>query len=158
MKLHPRPITLSTANAFVDLLHRHHGPTVGQKFSIGAFRGESLVGVVIVSRPVARLTDRGRVAEVSRLCTDGTANACSLLYGAAARTARGMGYEEIQTFILGSESGASLLAAGWEEAGPSKGGAWSRTGRARGDEAPLEPKVKWRKRLNRWPIERSAAL
>ena len=42
------------------------------------------------------------VVEVTRLCTDGTKNACSFLYGAAARIAKEMGYKQIQTYILES--------------------------------------------------------
>ena len=33
------PITLKEANAFVEQNHRHHGPTVGHKFSIGLCNG-----------------------------------------------------------------------------------------------------------------------
>ena len=46
--------------------------------------------------------------EVNRLCTDGTRNACSMLYAAAWRAARAMGYKRIVTYILESENGASL--------------------------------------------------
>ena len=56
-----------------------------------------------------------RVLEVTRLVTDGTANACSLLYAAAARVGKELGYERIQTFILATEPGTSLRAAGWGE-------------------------------------------
>ena len=34
------PIKLKEANAFVEQNHRHHGPTVGHKFSIGLSDGE----------------------------------------------------------------------------------------------------------------------
>lgn len=53
------PITLKEANAFVEQNHRHHGPTVGHKFSIGLSDGEKIVGVAIVGRPVARHLDDG---------------------------------------------------------------------------------------------------
>lgn len=69
------PITLKEANAFVEQNHRHHGPTVGHKFSIGLSDGEKIVGVAIVGRPVARHLDDGWTLEVNRLCTDGTRNA-----------------------------------------------------------------------------------
>lgn len=39
------PITLKEANAYVDQHHRHHGPVVGHKFSIGCSNGEEIVGV-----------------------------------------------------------------------------------------------------------------
>lgn len=81
------PMTLKEANAYVEQNHRHHGPVVGHKFSIGCSDGEKIVGVAIVGRPVARHLDDGWTLEVNRLCTDGTRNACSMLYAAAWRAA-----------------------------------------------------------------------
>ena len=121
------PLTLREANGFVAKYHRHHKPAQGHRFSIGVKRGEDLVGVCIVGRPVARKTDYSVVAEVTRLCTDGTRNACSILYAAAARAARAMGFQRIQTFILASELGTSLKASGWRFDGESAvgGRAWT---------------------------------
>lgn len=89
------PMTLREANAFVEQNHRHHGATVGHKFSIGLSDGEKIVGVAIVGRPVSRHLDDGWTLEVNRLCTDGTRNACSMLYAAAWRAARAMGYKRV---------------------------------------------------------------
>jgi hypothetical protein len=72
-----------------------------------------LHGVAICSNPVARQADDGLTLEVARLCTDGTYNACSMLYGACARIAKEMGFRKIQTYILESETGTSLKASGW---------------------------------------------
>lgn len=83
MALEIVPITLKEANQFVLDHHRHHGPVTGHKFSIAASDGEKIVGVVIVSRPVSRHLDDGWTLEVTRLCTDGARNACSMLYAAA---------------------------------------------------------------------------
>jgi hypothetical protein len=47
-----RAVELSEANAFVAQHHRHHKPVVGHRFSLGAFDGDRLCGVVIVGRPV----------------------------------------------------------------------------------------------------------
>jgi hypothetical protein len=143
------PLTLGQANDFVTSLHRHHKKTVGHRFSIGAVVGGKLVGVCIVGRPVARKTDQYNVAEVTRLCTDGTTNACSVLYGAAARAAKELGFQSIQTFTLPSEGGASLRASGWENVGQAGGGSWSCESRPREDNHPLEPKTKWVKTLKR---------
>src|SRR5262245_29575385 len=77
------PIGLDEANAFVAQHHRHHRPVVGHKFSIGAARSETVVGVAIVSRPVARRSDDGWTLEVTRLCSDGSPNVCSFPYGAS---------------------------------------------------------------------------
>lgn len=94
------PMTLREANAFVEQHHRHHKPVVGHKFSIGVSDGEKVVGVAIVGRPVGRFLDDGWTLEVTRLCTDGTHNACSMLYAAAWRAARAMGYRRVVTYIL----------------------------------------------------------
>lgn len=143
-----RPIELKHANLFISKMHRHHKPVVGHRFSLSAWVGERLCGVAICGRPVARMTDPLKVLEVTRLCTDGTHNACSLLYGAAARAAKAIGYESIQTFILATESGTSLRAAGWNEVAPSAGGTWNRPSRGgRREDQPMEPKVKWEKRF-----------
>lgn len=108
-----RPITLAQANAFVIDHHRHHDAARGHKFSLGAYKGERLVGVAIVGRPSGRYLDDGKTLEVTRLATDGTRNACSCLYGAAAKEAKRRGYKKIITYILQSEPGTTLRATGW---------------------------------------------
>lgn len=112
--LHLVHVELADANAFVDLLHRHHTPIQGHRFSLGAQDDTGkLRGVAIVGRPVGGQHQRDWL-EVTRLCTDGTSNACSFLYGAAARAGRALGYLRIQTYILAEEPGVSLKAAGWQ--------------------------------------------
>lgn len=145
MALRLQSITLAQANDFVTALHRHHKKVVGHKFSLGAYDGETLVGVAIIGRPVARMRDDGQTLEVTRLCTDGTKNACSFLYGAAARAARALGFARIGTYILKSESGTSLRASGWKLISETSGGSWSRSGRERTDKHPLEAKTLWQK-------------
>lgn len=139
-RLQLRKVELVTANDFVRVLHRHHRPVVGHKFSLGAVAGEFLVGVVIVGRPVSRMRDDGNTLEVTRLCTDGTRNACSFLYGAAARACFALGYRRIGTYLLASETGASVLGAGWRCLGERGGGSWSVPSRPRKDGHPLERK------------------
>lgn len=138
------PITLRAANAYVVEHPRHHDPVRGHKFSIAALDDERLVGVVMVGRPIARMLDDGYTAEVTRLCTDGYRNACSILYGAAWRASKAMGYLRCVTYILESEDGASLRAAGWICDGPAGGGVWSRPSRQRDDHHPTERKMRWR--------------
>ena len=118
------PCDLKTANEFVRKLHRHSRPVVGHRFSVGVADQDGVLrGVAIIGRPVAPRLDDGKAAEVTRLCTDGTRNACSMLYGAARRAARELGYAPIYTYTLPDEGGASLRAAGWrldkEDAGGS---------------------------------------
>ena len=122
------PITLKSANEFVILHHRHHKPAQGHKWSIGLIENNEIVGVAIVGRPVARGSDNGLTAEVTRLCTNGIKNGCSMLYGAAARVAKEMGYVKIQTYILDSELGISLKATGWKMETVTAGGQWKYTG------------------------------
>ena len=128
------PITLKQANAFVIQNHRHHGKVQGCKFCIGAVddKGE-LRGVAITGRPVSRYLDDGATAEITRLCTDGYRNACSFLYAACVRIAKEMGYKKVITYILITENGASLKAAGWLEQGICGGGNWNVKSRPRMD-------------------------
>lgn len=141
MKLHHVRVGLDEANAFVAEHHRHHKPVVGHLFSLGAVLGEKIVGVAIVGRPVARMRDDGETAEVTRLCTDGTRNACSFLYGASARAAFALGFKRIGTYILDSETGTSLVASGWRLLGARGGNSWSRESRPRVDKHPTQGKL-----------------
>jgi hypothetical protein len=141
------PCTLKQANEIVARLH--HKPATGHRFSLGVeIENWEIVGACIVGRPVARKTEQYRIAEVTRLVTDGTKNACSILYAAAARAADAMGYWRIQTFTLPSESGASLRAAGWVFEGSSGGGSWTRSTRRRREDQPKEKKFRWSKLLS----------
>ena len=141
--LSAKPIGRDEANKVVVDWHRHHKPVVGYKFAIGAMLDGELVGVVIVGRPVSRVLDNGNTAEVTRLCTNGAPNACSFLYGRAARTAFAMGYDKVGTYILASEPGTSLKAAGWVRERGTKGGSWSCPSRERQDNNPTEAKAYW---------------
>lgn len=138
------PLTFRQAKDFISKHHRHHKPPVGWKFGIGAMKDGELVGVVVVSRPVARMLDDGKTCEVTRLCSDGSRNVCSFLYASARKAALCMGYETIITYILESESGTSLKASGWTFERMAGGGSWSRPSRGREDKAPLERKQLWK--------------
>ncbi len=137
------PISFADAAAFVREHHRHHTPPAGHKFSIAATAAGEIVGVVIVGRPVARRRDDGLTLEVTRLCTIGHPNACSFLYGAAARAAFALGYRRIGSYTLKSEPGTSLKAAGWQLIAETPGKSWSVPSRPRIDRHPIEPKLLW---------------
>ena len=137
-------ITLDEANAFVRDNHRHHPEVIGHLFSLGAFEGERLCGVVIVGRPVSRMRDDGLTAEVTRLCTDGTRNACSFLYGKAAKASFALGFKRIGTYTLPREGGASLRATNWRLIGERGGGEWSSPSRPRKSaKFPTDQKLLW---------------
>ena len=138
---------MKEANEFVNSLHRHHKAVHRDKFRIGASIDGKLVGVVQVARPVNRVLDDGKTAEVVRLCTDGTKDACSFLYGKAARICKEMGYTRIITYILESESGASLKASGWVQEAVTRGGSWNCPSRPRNTSAPTVPKKRYVKIL-----------
>lgn len=139
-----RPITLRAANAFVEQHHRHHKPARGCVFCTSVWQDDTMVGVAIVGRPLARMLQDGLTCEVLRCCTDGTRNACSKLYATVAKAARAMGYERVITYTLPEEGGASLRAAGWTlEADGIGGGTWSRDGRERTDEQNTQTKMRW---------------
>lgn len=141
------PVSLAEANAFVAAHHRHHKPVVGHKFSIGCEQDGRLVGVAIVGRPVSRYLDDGLMLEVTRLATTGEKNACSMLYAAAARAAKAIGYRKIITYTLETEDGASVRAAGWQCAGLAGGKQW--TGKRRPTAAlyPACMKLRYEKAL-----------
>lgn len=130
------PIELSEANAFVSKFHRHHKPVVGHKFSI-AVSNDVVCGVAIVGRPVSRHLDNGLTLEVNRCCTDGTRNACSMLYSAAWKAAKALGYMRLITYTLPEEGGASLRGAGWTLVGLRGGGNWNVKSRPRIDTAEM---------------------
>lgn len=138
-----QPVDVAEACEFVARLHRHHRPPQGYKLCIGVNDGTKLVGVLIAGRPVARALDDGTTLEVTRCCTDGTRNACSLLYGAAWRAARALGYVRMITYTLPEEGGFSLKGAGWKCVGEAGGGKWTNSVRQRADDHPLCSKWRW---------------
>ncbi len=149
MSLRLFPATLKQANEMVAKLHRHHKPVIGHRFSIGCEDANGNEhGMAIVGRPVARMTDQNRVAEVTRLVTDGTPHVCSMLYAACARAADAMGYNIIQTAILENELGTSLKAAGWHFDHMTKADTWVRKCRPnRRTDQPMCAKAIWHKHL-----------
>lgn len=141
------PLTLKAANEYVNKYHRHHNGTVGCKFSIGVTNDNGkLIGCAICGRPVSRFYDNGLTLEINRVCTDGTYNACSKLYGACCRIAKNMGYKKIITYTLQSENGASLRASNFICEGQAGGTHWTGK-RNKGQKIPCEMKKRWVKRL-----------
>lgn len=142
--IHLKPISLREANAYVAEHHRHHPPSQGCRYVTSVRDAEGKTrGVVIVSWPRARMSHDGFTAEVVRLCTDGTANACTMLLGAARRAARALGFTRLVTYTLPEEGGASLRAAGWRHAGITGGGEWSRPSRHRRQSDQPQQKSLW---------------
>ena len=143
MTLALQPITYREACDFITRYHRHHLPPQGWKYGIAVNDGNLVVGVITVGRPVSRRLDDGWTLEVTRCCTDGAHNAASMLYSAAWRAARALGYRRMITYTLQSEPGTSLVAAGWRELYKTSGGEWNCKSRPRVTKAPTEPKTLW---------------
>jgi hypothetical protein len=139
--LHPRQ-----ANEFVAKYHRHSLPTAGGKFAVGATKNGQLVGVAVAGRPVARRLDDGKTIEVLRVCTDGTLNCCSFLYGRVAKIARLFGYTRIITYTLEEESGASLRAVGGRVVARVEAQEWSTPS------GPRKSQAVYRKEKLRWEL------
>ena len=114
MSLRIVPVSFRQATTFVAEHHRHHKPPRGMKFAVGVALADELVGVAMVGRPVARFLDDGLTLEVNRTAVaDCERNANSMLYGAAWRAAKALGYRRLITYTQAGESGASLRGAGW---------------------------------------------
>ena len=155
MGLEIRPITLREANAYVAEHHRHNLPTQGHKWSLACYDCGKLCGVAIVGQPTARKLNDSLTIEIRRVCTDGTYNACSKLYGACARVAKEMGYKRIITYTLVSEPGTSLNASGFINEGLAGGVSWNVPSRPREEmqttlfgeirKYPDEKKIRWAK-------------
>jgi hypothetical protein len=144
MRLALVPTTLREANAFIAAQHRHHGPVRGCVCVVAvADEQRAIRGVAVIGRPVARGLQDGCTAEVTRVATDGAPNACSMLYGAAWRAVRALGYRKLVTYTLASESGTSLRAAGWRVVAEVRGRSWSCVSRPRVDSHPTVPKLRW---------------
>ena len=110
-----RPCTLKEAKKYVEKHHRHNKAPVGHKISVKLVDNDETLGVAVLSRPIARMLDDGFTAEITRCCTTGRKNACSMLYGSLLRVAKSIGYYRVITYTQSTESGSSLKAAGFVE-------------------------------------------
>lgn len=150
-----RDVSQKTAKAFIREHHRHNPAPAGWRWGHGVYNGEQLVAVGWVGRPVARAIDHAEACEVNRVCVNPDLdpelvwNACSMIYGAAAREAKRRGYKRVLTYTLESESGGTLVAAGWTPVARTKGGSWDTPSRRRDDKAATCPKVRWERGLDK---------
>lgn len=135
MSLHLVPISLAQANEHVAAWHRHNEPVLQCVFRVGAADDDGVLrAVAIAEYPKARGNVDGDTIEITRVASDGTHNACSLLYGACARAAFALGYRRVITYTQAEESGSSPRAAGFRVIAsrpPRKG--WHTASRPRDD-------------------------
>lgn len=115
MGLRVVPVRFTDAGRFVEGWHRKHPrPPKGTVFCLGVADDDNVLrGVAMVGRPKAPAYDNGMTLEVNRTTTDGCPNANSMIYAAAWRAAKALGYRRLITYTEEGESGSSLRAAGW---------------------------------------------
>lgn len=121
-----RPLSLKEANTAVARWHRHHQPTRGHKFSVGAFIDGEMVGACIVGRPVAPSLDDGTTWEVTRLAiVEGAPkNVGSRLLGACWRAAKALGVVRLVSYTREDEHGGTYAASGWRATVTTPGRGW----------------------------------
>lgn len=141
------PLKRDEAKAWVEKHHRHNKPPLGDVFRVGLALDGQIVGVAIAGRPVARGLDDGRTLEVTRVCTVGLKNACTMLYGACRRAAAALGYQRLVTYTLASEPGTSPSAAGFVRVREVKGRQWSCPSRPRELFDTTPDKIAWEMKL-----------
>lgn len=152
-RLDIRPVSFAAMRAFVGRHHRHCAPPVTWRFGAAIFNGWSQIGVVSVGNPVAPAYMHRGWVEVNRLCVrPDTApqlvwNACSQLYGHAAREAERRGFNKIITYTRQDEHGTSLRASGWECEGQGGGRSWNTRLRRRNTAEAFVPKLRWSRLL-----------
>lgn len=119
----------------------------GGLFAVRCVNEEGVcVGVGVAGNP-SRVWQSEAKLVISRCATVGAENACSMIYGALARAAKALGYQEVWTYTLPEEPGTSLRAAGFVDMGLTVGGEWSRPSRARAAAVRSEPKRRWMRNL-----------
>lgn len=143
------PLKRKEAQEWIRKYHRHSGVPVGDIIRVGLSVDGEIVGVAVAGRPVARALDDGRTLEITRVCTTGYENACSMLYGALCRAGKALGFKVAITYTLASEPGSSVKASGFAlDAELKPGKTWDTPSRPRATEKrSTEAKRRWRREL-----------
>lgn len=152
-------ITLADARRFIAEHHSHSAPPIGWRFGVGVIDADRLVAVGVAGRPVARYLDSPDNIEITRVATDGTRMACSMVYAHLCAAARHLGYRTAYTYTLVSECATCPKAAGFTfDADSSDTRTWNRPRRPRLEldlfgNRPTPPvaKLRWARRLTRSP-------
>jgi hypothetical protein len=146
MKLEIVPVTVKAARVLVKQWHRKLPDVQGGLFGALVLADGKPVGVGIAGNP-ARVWQDQRKIVISRVATDETKNACSMLYGALCRAAKALGYHDAYTYTVDGESGVSLKAAGFKCLGMTDGGEHDRPSRRRKPAVLPQRKYRWWRRL-----------
>ena len=153
------PISGKAARKWIAETHRHLPKLQGAMFAAAVYLDGRLVGAAtaghgarvwngtgrIVITRCAALPDLPGVGVNPKTGEPHAAPVCTMLYGALCRASHALGYREVWTYTLPWESGASLLAAGFEDMGLSREEEWDRPSRARGAAVCPQSKRRWRR-------------
>lgn len=143
------PCTVQAAKQYVRYHHRHNPRVQSGLFAVAVERADTgeRVGVAIVGRPSSRVLQARGMVEITRVCTDGTPNACSFLIARARRAAVALGYRpgNLITYTLVDEGGASIRGAGLRVAAcvEARGWADASVARAREDKHTIGDRFRW---------------
>lgn len=142
--MRPEPCTVKAAERFVAQWHRKLPRVQGAMWAVRALDDAGDVrGVAMVGWP-ARVWSPLAILCVLRVAVmPESQNACSVLYGACSRAAKGMGARGLVTYTLQEETGVSLRAANWIDGGLTDGGEYDRPSRERAPALFPEPKRRW---------------
>ncbi len=114
MSLRVVPISIAAARLHIETHHSHHHAPCGGLLAAAVADGDRVCCVALLGRPVARMLDqRGNVAEVTRVASDGTKHAASMCLAAVTRAAIALGWRRIVSYTILGEAGTSYRAAGW---------------------------------------------
>ena len=147
------PVSFADMRAFVRRYHVHCDPPVTWRFGAAILNGGTRIGVVSVGNPVAKGFMGRNWVEVNRLCVRRDLapqlswNACSQLYGFAAKEAARRGFAKIITYTRIDEPGTSLKAAGWTREGRCRGHGWNSRRRPRSNRNGWIDKFRWSRLL-----------
>lgn len=138
------PITQRDAKAWIDKVHRHLDPPVGDIIRVALTSDGIIVGVGVAGRPGARGLQDGTTIEVTRVAVlEGYPNACSIIYGALRRAAKSLGWQRVVTYTRADEPGSSVKAAGFRLDGHVRGRDWSCRSRPRKAVKEIIDKNRW---------------
>lgn len=112
------PVTLQQANHFAAKVCKEYSPVDEQVFSIGCAINGELIGAAIINYPTSLEYNDGLTLEVHRIYSTAGRSAYCMLYGAAARAAKAMGFCRIIASHPIGIPDSSLRAAGWKYVGP----------------------------------------
>lgn len=127
-------------------------------FAVGVEADGVCVCIAVVALPGAPAFQTGRIAEIVRVASDGTApHACSMAYAAARRMALEGGYRRIVTYTHLNEPGVGLKAAGFWPTALTRGEERDRKTRRRKKVVDASPKIRWEAGPDAAPLNREVA-